>query len=134
MSQKTAPEDGDKGLSGMSPSENEQRILQKYGRLPQSAIARSRRLSRERKYFDSGDMALSSVGLGSGINSNDPVHTGTEHPHRESISRPYAPVPNTSNVSEGANSEPHHQEHPLLKKAPSHLDQHVDQPLDPNKV
>ncbi|KAE8371197.1 hypothetical protein BDV26DRAFT_286976 [Aspergillus bertholletiae] len=32
-----------------------------------------------------------------------PIQTGTAHPTRDSISRPYAPVPNTSNANKDTN-------------------------------
>lgn len=54
----------------------------------------------ERTYFDSGDLALSSARQ---VTDNGAIQTGREHPHRESISHPYSPVPGTSNVDKDAN-------------------------------
>lgn len=36
------------------------------------------------------------------MTDNGTIQTGKAHPHRESISHPYAPVPNTSNVDKDA--------------------------------
>ncbi|KAL4881985.1 hypothetical protein BJY04DRAFT_217682 [Aspergillus karnatakaensis] len=62
-----------------------------------------------RKYFDSGDFPLSSTQSQSQSASSHnhtadgSVETGTDHPLRESISRPYAPVPTDCNVQPDAN-------------------------------
>lgn len=37
------------------------------------------------------------------MTENGAVQTGTVHPARESISHPYAPIPNASNVTSDAN-------------------------------
>lgn len=37
------------------------------------------------------------------MTENGAVQTGTVHPARESISHPYAPIPNASNVTSNAN-------------------------------
>lgn len=59
-------------------------------------------LQKERNYFDSGDFALAA---GNRVTDNGAIQTGTAHPLRESISHPYAPVPNTSNVNDNANMD-----------------------------
>ncbi|RAQ74960.1 hypothetical protein COH20_012419 [Aspergillus flavus] len=59
-------------------------------------------LRHERRYFDSGDLALSAADR---VTDNGAIQTGAAHPIRESISRPYAPVPNTSNANKDANME-----------------------------
>jgi hypothetical protein len=41
------------------------------------------------------------------VTDNGAVQTGTAHPARESISRPFAPVPDRSNVDKAANESLH---------------------------
>ncbi|OGM44106.1 hypothetical protein ABOM_007289 [Aspergillus bombycis] len=41
--------------------------------------------------------------IGLGVTEEGTIQTGTAHPIRGSISRPYAPVPNTSNANNDAN-------------------------------
>ena len=55
---------------------------------------------KERTYFDSGDFALSA---GQRAIETGAIKPGREHPRRESISRPNAPVPSNSNVDYDAN-------------------------------
>lgn len=57
---------------------------------------------KERTYFDSGDFALSAADR---VTDNGAIHTGREHPHCESISHPYAPIPAASNVDRDANED-----------------------------
>ncbi|KAL5364808.1 hypothetical protein BJX96DRAFT_157982 [Aspergillus floccosus] len=59
-----------------------------------------REQSEHRKYFDSGDLALSAANCETELG---PIHTGKNHPTRENISPPYAAVPSSSNVNENAN-------------------------------
>lgn len=56
----------------------------------------------ERTYFDSGDFALSATDH---MSDDGAIQTGTAHPHRESISHPYAPIPAASNVDKDANED-----------------------------
>lgn len=55
--------------------------------------------SQRRKYFDSGDYALSQAHRASDMGR---VRTGTEHPLRESISHPSSPVPSGSNIKDAS--------------------------------
>ncbi|KNG90954.1 hypothetical protein ANOM_000691 [Aspergillus nomiae NRRL 13137] len=89
----------DKEAHSQTLSEDEKRRLRLYGRLPHGG-GLLRRQSRERKYFDSGDLALSTADR---VTDEGAIQTGTAHPIRDSISRPYAPVPNTSNANKDAN-------------------------------
>jgi hypothetical protein len=57
---------------------------------------------KERTYFDSGDFALSA---GNCETDNGAIQTGKEHPHRDSISHPYAAIPAASNVDKNANKD-----------------------------
>ncbi|KAL2808030.1 hypothetical protein BJX63DRAFT_424912 [Aspergillus granulosus] len=79
-------------------SERDKHILSTYGRVPSGGILGQQ--AKQRVYFDSGDFALSAANRQT---DNGAIHTGTSHPVRESISHPYAPIPNTSNVTTGAN-------------------------------
>lgn len=55
-----------------------------------------------RTYFDSGDFALSAAHR---VTDNGSIQTGRAHPHRDSISNPFAPVPSTSNAAMDANED-----------------------------
>ncbi|KAJ5161071.1 Endosulphine, partial [Penicillium capsulatum] len=81
-------------------SESEHRLLKKYGKLPRAGSLT--RKSKERTYFDSGDFALSAANHET---DNGAIQTGRAHPHRESISHPYASIPASSNVDESANED-----------------------------
>ncbi|KAB8209327.1 hypothetical protein BDV34DRAFT_188896 [Aspergillus parasiticus] len=89
----------DKETYSKTLSEDEKRHLRLYGRLSHGG-GLLRRQSRERRYFDSGDLALSTADRAT---EEGTIQTGTAHPTRDSISRPYAPVPNTSNANKDAN-------------------------------
>lgn len=62
----------------------------------------NRQEMQERTYFDSGDFALSAAHRET---DNGAIQTGKTHPHRESISHPYASIPASSNVDEDANHD-----------------------------
>ncbi|KAE8332990.1 hypothetical protein BDV39DRAFT_188568 [Aspergillus sergii] len=91
----------DKEFDYQALSEDEKRCLRMYGRLPYGGGLLGQQ-SKERRYFDSGDLALS---VADRVTDNGAIQTGAAHPIRESISRPYAPVPNTSNADKDANRE-----------------------------
>ncbi|RHZ73326.1 hypothetical protein CDV55_106899 [Aspergillus turcosus] len=84
-----------------SPSKDEEGLLRAYGRLPQRARFLDQQ-AKERKYFDSGDFALSTADRVTDIGA---IHTGRAHPQRGSVSHPYAPVPSSSNADEDANKD-----------------------------
>jgi len=85
----------------LTSSEQEKRLFQLYGK--QSAGRRLLNTQlKTRKYFDSGDFALLGANKASDIGV---IQTGREHPLLENISHPSSPVPNNSNVSEGANCQ-----------------------------
>ncbi|KAE8410135.1 hypothetical protein BDV36DRAFT_289815 [Aspergillus pseudocaelatus] len=88
----------DKEPHSLTLSEDEKRH-RLYGTLPHGG-GLLRQQSRERRYFDSGDLALSTADR---VTDEGAIQTGTAHPIRDSISRPYAPVPNTSNANKDAN-------------------------------
>lgn len=98
-------------------SESERRHFSKYGKLPRGGLLgqKSKVLCvssflrhvpnvltnnrKERTYFDSGDYALSAADR---VTDNGAIQTGKAHPHRDSISHPYAPIPAASNVKKDA--------------------------------
>ncbi|OOF90194.1 hypothetical protein ASPCADRAFT_135374, partial [Aspergillus carbonarius ITEM 5010] len=91
----------DKELSSQTLSEDEKRPPTSYSKQPHGGGLLGRQ-SRERRYFDSGDLALSAADR---VTDNGEIKTGAAHPMRDSISRPYAPVPINSNVQNDANRD-----------------------------
>ncbi|CAG9953205.1 unnamed protein product [Clonostachys rosea f. rosea IK726] len=89
-----------KGYSEASqkPNNRAEHLQEIYGRAPYRDLL-DHQLD-ERRYFDSGDLALSQAQRGSDIGK---IKTGTQHPRRESISHPRAPMPGSGNVDESAN-------------------------------
>ncbi|KAL2859797.1 uncharacterized protein BJX67DRAFT_368782 [Aspergillus lucknowensis] len=79
-------------------SERDKHILSIYGRVPSGGMLGQQ--AKKRVYFDSGDFALSAA---HGTTDDGAIQTGISHPVRESISHPYAPIPNTSNANNDAN-------------------------------
>ncbi|KAL1923987.1 uncharacterized protein VTP21DRAFT_7022 [Calcarisporiella thermophila] len=76
-------------------NEEERKFIQKYGTLPNKKDVLGHRFKGQRKYFDSGDYALSKVGTGTLVGSghpspetiphSNPVHSGvTPAPVRRS--------------------------------------------------
>ncbi|CAH0020105.1 unnamed protein product [Clonostachys rhizophaga] len=87
-----------------------------YGRAPHRDLL-DHQLD-ERRYFDSGDFALSQVQRGSDIGK---IKTGTQHPRRESISHPRAPMPGSINVDESASKGLQDQKKSSEVQVQSHL-------------
>ncbi|KAL8676230.1 MAG: hypothetical protein Q9186_007231 [Xanthomendoza sp. 1 TL-2023] len=87
-----------------SLNEEEQKLLRLYGKLPNKKDLLQNKLkshfatSQERKYFDSGDYALSKAGKASegGVTS-----IGSQHPLPENIPHLTSPVPTNGNGSNG---------------------------------
>ncbi|KAH8742895.1 hypothetical protein F5883DRAFT_375265, partial [Diaporthe sp. PMI_573] len=75
--------------------------LHLYGKVPTTGGLLHRQLE-GRKYFDSGDFALSQAHKPSNAGA---IKTGSEHPLRDKISHPLSPVPGSSNVNEDANQQ-----------------------------
>ncbi|KAJ5598336.1 hypothetical protein N7537_008420 [Penicillium hordei] len=101
------------------PSESEKHHFSPYEKRPHGDLLGQQ--SKDRTYFDSGDLALSAAHQ---VTNNGAIQTGKAHPHRESISSPYSPVPSTSNVDKDANEGLHRKMASLEKKGP--LYQHTD--------
>lgn len=64
-------------------SAEEQRLYRMYGKLPSRSDLLNKKL-KDRKYFDSGDYALSQSGHGSSIGVTS---VGSKHPNPDSIPR-----------------------------------------------
>ncbi|KAJ5094608.1 hypothetical protein N7456_010469 [Penicillium angulare] len=83
-------------------SESEKRHFSKYGKVPRGGAFGQK--PKGRTYFDSGDFALAAAHR---VTDNGAIQTGSAHPHRESISHPFAPIPAASNVDKDANEDLH---------------------------
>ncbi|KAI9900051.1 hypothetical protein N3K66_004313 [Trichothecium roseum] len=81
-----------------SLSPEEQRLFRLYGKLPSRSDHFAKHL-KDRKYFDSGDYAMSKAGRGDGV---DAGAVGSEHPVPENIPHLSSPIQNIS--SNGSNS------------------------------
>jgi len=82
-------------IGSMTP--DEQRLFRLYGKLPNRNDLLQKKFQ-ERKYFDSGDYALTKAGKASdaGVTS-----VGSQHPNPENIPHLASPVPNGSNAPGG---------------------------------
>ncbi|KAL3451737.1 hypothetical protein BJX65DRAFT_268505 [Aspergillus insuetus] len=101
-------------------SERDKHILSIYGKVPSGGIGILGQHAKQRVYFDSGDYALSAAKRET---DSGAIHTGTSHPVRGSISHPYAPIPNTSNVVTGADEGFHGKSYPGAELVASPLSQ-----------
>jgi len=78
-------------ISSLSP--DEQRLFRLYGKLPSKADHLAKHL-KERKYFDSGDYALSKAGKASSVDTGS---VGSQHPLPENI--PHLSTPGIGSIS-----------------------------------
>ncbi|CAM1500973.1 Fc.00g101350.m01.CDS01 [Cosmosporella sp. VM-42] len=83
-----------------SLSPEEQRLFRLYGKLPSRSDHFAKHL-KDRKYFDSGDYAMSKAGKGDGV---DAGAVGSQHPVPENI-------PHLSSPVNGSGSVPKHAHH-----------------------
>lgn len=79
-----------------SLSPDEQRLFRLYGKLPSKSDHLAKHL-KERKYFDSGDYALSKAGKASSVDTGS---VGSEHPLPENI--PHLSAPSSTGVTGGS--------------------------------
>ncbi|ENH71541.1 hypothetical protein FOQG_11909 [Fusarium oxysporum f. sp. raphani 54005] len=102
------------------------RLLNRYGILPKRGNLLNHQLE-GRKYFDSGDFALSQARRPSNIGN---VTTGREHPIRQDISEPSSSVPSSSNIDDNANQQSSARRRSLEVKfhAHTHLQQEMESP------
>lgn len=80
-------------MQSLSP--DEQRLFRLYGKLPSKSDHLAKHL-KERKYFDSGDYALSKAGKASSVDTGS---VGSQHPSPENIPHLASPAP--GNASQG---------------------------------
>ncbi|KAI3326197.1 camp-regulated phosphoprotein/endosulfine conserved region-domain-containing protein [Xylariaceae sp. AK1471] len=90
-------------VSSLTP--DEQRLFRLYGKLPSKSDHFAKHL-KERKYFDSGDYAMSKAGKGDKLDTGS---VGSQHPVPENIPHLSSPNQNT-----GLNGGPGHQHHPSI--------------------
>ncbi|KFY16614.1 hypothetical protein V492_01212 [Pseudogymnoascus sp. VKM F-4246] len=81
-------------IASLTP--DEQRLFRLYGKLPSKADHLAKQL-KDRKYFDSGDYALSKAGKASSVDTGS---VGSEHPLPENI--PHLTSPGVSGVNGGS--------------------------------
>ncbi|KAF3345334.1 Putative glucan endo-1,3-beta-glucosidase eglC [Verticillium dahliae VDG2] len=84
-------------VSSLTPEE--QRLFRLYGKLPSRSDHFAKHL-KDRKYFDSGDYAMSKAGKGDGV---DAGAVGSQHPVPENIPHLSSPV-NGSGAPSGESS------------------------------
>ncbi|KHN94334.1 Endosulphine [Metarhizium album ARSEF 1941] len=77
-----------------SLSPEEQRLFRLYGKLPSRSDHFAKHL-KDRKYFDSGDYAMSKAGKGDGV---DAGAVGSQHPVPENIPHLSSPVNNGASI------------------------------------
>ncbi|KAI0972325.1 camp-regulated phosphoprotein/endosulfine conserved region-domain-containing protein [Xylaria arbuscula] len=92
-------------VSSLTP--DEQRLFRLYGKLPSKSDHFAKHL-KERKYFDSGDYAMSKAGKGDKLDTGS---VGSQHPVPENI--PHLSSP-SGGSSAGLNGGPGHQHHPSV--------------------
>ncbi|KAH8887711.1 Endosulfine-domain-containing protein [Thozetella sp. PMI_491] len=90
-----------------SLSPEEQRLFRLYGKLPSRSDHFAKHL-KERKYFDSGDYAMSKAGKGDGVDTGS---VGSQHPVPENIPHLSSPV----NSANGGGMLHPHQHHPSMQ-------------------
>jgi len=81
-------------IASLSP--DEQRLFRLYGKLPSKSDHLAKHL-KERKYFDSGDYALSKAGKASSVDTGS---VGSQHPLPENI--PHLSSPSTGGANGGS--------------------------------
>ncbi|KAG8411597.1 hypothetical protein J3458_015658 [Metarhizium acridum] len=103
------------------PNQEQQAVKRLYG-IERSKPRLLHHQLQGRKYFDSGDFALSQAHRASNIGA---VETGTEHPLRKDISHPSSAAPASSNVKSDSNEQGGHAEQSTMVASASHLQQQM---------
>jgi len=107
-------------ISKLSP--DEQRLFRLYGKVPNKKDLLQNKL-KERKYFDSGDYALSKAGKASDIGVTS---IGREHPVPENI--PHSSSPMNGVLSPTAQGHPHgHSGSPVKESSFLHRETSADE-------
>lgn len=92
-------------IKSLSPEE--QRLFRLYGKLPSKSDHFAKHL-KERKYFDSGDYAMSKAGKGDSVDTGS---VGSEHPVPENIPHLSSPVSGPNGIGSSLHPHHHHQHH-----------------------
>jgi hypothetical protein len=85
----------------------EQRLFRLYGKLPNRSDHFAKHL-KERKYFDSGDYAMSKAGKGDSVDTGS---VGSQHPVPENIPHLSSPVSGPNGIGSMLHPHHHHQHH-----------------------
>ncbi|KAI0012282.1 Endosulfine-domain-containing protein [Xylariaceae sp. FL0662B] len=97
-----------------SLSPEEQRLFRLYGKLPSKSDHFAKHL-KERKYFDSGDYAMSKAGKGDSVDTGS---VGSQHPVPENIPHLSSPTQNSSGHGGFNGGAPVHQHHASIHVQP----------------
>ncbi|KAK3316674.1 camp-regulated phosphoprotein/endosulfine conserved region-domain-containing protein [Apodospora peruviana] len=89
-------------IKSLSPEE--QRLFRLYGKLPSRSDHFAKHL-KERKYFDSGDYAMSKAGKGDSVDTGS---VGSQHPVPENIPHLSSPVSGANGMSNMLLPHQHH--------------------------
>ncbi|KAK4211120.1 cAMP-regulated phosphoprotein/endosulfine conserved region domain containing protein [Rhypophila sp. PSN 637] len=89
-------------IKSLSPEE--QRLFRLYGKLPSRSDHFAKHL-KERKYFDSGDYAMSKAGKGDSVDTGS---VGSQHPVPENIPHLSSPVGGTNGIGNILLPHQHH--------------------------
>ncbi|KAM7186313.1 cAMP-regulated phosphoprotein/endosulfine conserved region domain containing protein [Naviculisporaceae sp. PSN 640] len=89
-------------IKSLSPEE--QRLFRLYGKLPSRSDHFAKHL-KERKYFDSGDYAMSKAGKGDSVDTGS---VGSQHPVPENIPHLSSPVGGANGISNILLPHQHH--------------------------
>jgi len=112
-------------IGALSP--DEQRLFRLYGKLPTRKDLLQNKL-KERKYFDSGDYALSKAGKASDVGV---TQIGREHPVPENI--PHSSSPMNGVLSPTAQGHPHgHNGSPVKESSFLHRETSATEFIDDN--
>ncbi|EGS20116.1 uncharacterized protein CTHT_0046210 [Thermochaetoides thermophila DSM 1495] len=95
-------------INSLSPEE--QRLFRLYGKLPSRSDHFAKHL-KERKYFDSGDYAMSKAGKGDSV---DAGAVGSQHPVPEKIPHLTTPVSGPNGIGSLLHPHLHQQHHPSM--------------------
>ncbi|KAK4126674.1 Endosulfine-domain-containing protein [Parathielavia appendiculata] len=96
-------------IKSLSPEE--QRLFRLYGKLPSRSDHFAKHL-KERKYFDSGDYAMSKAGKGDSV---DTGAVGSQHPVPENIPHLSSPVSGANGIGSLLHPHHHHQHHACMQ-------------------
>ncbi|KAK4191153.1 camp-regulated phosphoprotein/endosulfine conserved region-domain-containing protein [Podospora australis] len=96
-------------IKSLSPEE--QRLFRLYGKLPSKSDHFAKHL-KERKYFDSGDYAMSKAGKGDSVDTGS---VGSQHPVPENIPHLSSPVGGPNGIGSSLHPHHHHQHHSNLQ-------------------